>query len=450
MRRPDRGNSRAGSRGQRAGGRSELRPRRPDAAQRGLRVPRRRRPGPAPGHEGRARQGGIDHGRSRRRAGRARRQRRPSVHGHHRLVGRRPEGPEPVPLQRAGARPRVGRELPGHAAVHDGKLRPVRARQRHARRRRPVAGARFALLPDARRQDGHQGGHDHRGGCGRCGSRAHECVRAAADERRAPPGRAQRREQRRGPLPLSGVLGAGEGRRVHAAPPVRRRHPRAAVLGPRGGDQGPLLAAAPPRDGRAHAELLAERQRRRAARDGDHSCPPGHHPRQRRPRRQSAGPQHVLPRHAGARLPDERGRAAGPPRPGRQRARRRPAGGRQPGRNAPEPVVSHDVPHLHPARHQGCVHDHDARPPDVRLPPLRGGQRRQRRLRGVHRGEPGRQALLQRGPPARQTGRQPVPGRRRRPPVRGSTTSRSTGATARRSGSGNRTTTTTASMPRWP
>ena len=450
MRRPDRGHSRAGPRGQRAGGRSELRPRRPDAAQRGLRVPGRRRPGPAAGHEGRERQGGTDNGRSRRGGGRARRQRRPPVHGHHRLVGRRPQGPEPLPLQRAGARPRVGRELPRDAAVPHRQLRPVHARERHARRRRPVARAGGALLPDAGRQDRHQGGHDHGGGRGRCGPRADERVRAGADEQREPPGRPQRGEQRRGPLAVAGVLGAREGRRVHAAPPIRRPHPRAAVLGPRGGHQGPLLAAAPPRDRRAHAELLAERQRRRTARDRDHPRPPGRHLGERRPRRQSPGPQHVLPRHAGARLPDERRCPPGPLRSGRERARRRPAGGREPRGDAAEPVVSHDVPHLDPPRHPRRVHDHDARAPDVRLPRLGRGQRRQRRLRGVHRGEPGREAVLQRGPSSRQTRRKPVPPATAAPPAGASTTSPSTGATARSSGSGRCTATTTASTPRWP
>ena len=161
VRRPDRGHSRAGPRGQCAGGRSELRRRRPDVAQRVVRVARGRRPRPAPGRKGRERQGGTDHRRSGRGAGRAGRQRRPPVHRPHRLVGRRPQGPEPVPLQRARALPRVGRELPGHPAAPHRQLRPVHARQRHPRRRRPVARAGGALLPPARRQDRHQGRHDH-------------------------------------------------------------------------------------------------------------------------------------------------------------------------------------------------------------------------------------------------------------------------------------------------
>ena len=127
-----------------------------------------------------------------------------------------------------------------------------------------------------------------------------------------------------------------------------------------------------------------------------------------------------------------------------------PAGGRQPGGDAPEPVVSHDVSHLDPARHQGCLYDHDARAPDVRLPPFRGGQRRQRRLRGVHRGEPGRQALLQRGPPARPAGRQPLPGRRRRPRPGARPQAARLAQLPEEVGPGNRTTTTTASTPRWP
>ena len=46
--------------------------------------------------------------------------------------------------------------------------------------------------------------------------------------------------------------------------------------------------------------------------------------------------------------------------------------------------------------------------PDVRLPPIRGRQRRQRRLRRVHRRESGREALLQRGPSAPPAGTQLV------------------------------------------
>ena len=153
---------------------AELRRRRPDAAQRVVRLPRGRRPGSAAGQEGRERQGRADHRRSRRGAGGARRQRRAPVHGPHRLVGRRPQGPEPVPLQRARARPRVGRERPGDAAVPHRQLRPVHARHQHPRRRRPVSRARGALLPHARRQDRHQGGHDHGGGRGGRRSRAHE------------------------------------------------------------------------------------------------------------------------------------------------------------------------------------------------------------------------------------------------------------------------------------
>ena len=129
---------------------------------------------------------------------------------------------------------------------------------------------------------------------------------------------------------------------------------------------------------------------------------------------------------------------------------RRPAGGREPRGDAAEPVVSHHVSHLDPARHPGRVHDHDARAPDVRLPRLGGGQRRQRRLRGVHRGEPGRgSASSTRSvfPPDPAEAGTPATAA---PPARGSTTSPSTGATARRSGSGRCTATTTASTPRSP
>ena len=84
------------------------------------------------------------------------------------------------------------------------------------------AGTRGALLPHGGRQNRHQGGHDHGRGCRGRRSRAHERARAAADERREPLRRSRGREQRRGPRPAAGVLGAREGRRVHAAPPLRR------------------------------------------------------------------------------------------------------------------------------------------------------------------------------------------------------------------------------------
>ena len=156
------------------------------------------------------------------------------------------------------------------------------------------------------------------------------------------------------------------------------------------------------------------------------------------------------PGHAGARLPDERRRPAGAARPGRQRAGRRPAGRRQPRRDAAEPVVPDDVPHLDPPRHPGCLHDDDARAPHVRLPRLGRGQRRQRRLRGVHRGKPGREAVLQRGPPARQTSRQPVPRRRRLPRPGARPQAARLAQLPEGVGPADGTTTTTASTPPWP
>ena len=211
---------RAGPRGQRPRGRPELRRRGPDAAQRLVRLPRGRRPGAAPRHEGRERQGGADHRRSRRGAGGARRQRGSPVHGPHGPVRGRPQGPEPLQVQRAGARPRVGRERPGDAAVPHRQLRPLHARHRHPRRGRPVAGAGGALLPHARRPDRHQGGHDHGGGRGRRRSRAHERVRAAADEQREPLRRPRRREQRRGPGPAAGALRSARDPKPVARPPA--------------------------------------------------------------------------------------------------------------------------------------------------------------------------------------------------------------------------------------
>ena len=225
MRGPDGGYPRAGSRGQRARGRSELRPWRQDAAQRGVSLARRRRPGPASGHEGRKRPRGLHHRRSGRGSGGARRQCRPPVHGPHRLVDPRHQRPEPVPLQRAGARALVGRELPGDPTVPDRQLRAIHAGQRYAWRRRPVARTRRALLPHAGRSNRHQGRDDHRGGCGRRRSRAHESVRAGADEQRESLCRTQRRQQRGGPVPAPGVLGPGEGRRVHVSSALRRARP---------------------------------------------------------------------------------------------------------------------------------------------------------------------------------------------------------------------------------
>ena len=119
-------------------------------------------------------------------SGGARRQRRPAVHGHHRLVGAEPPRRDAVPLQRARARARVGRELRRDAPVPHRQLRALRPHQRHARRRRHVARARRRVLPDARRQDRHQGRHDHGRGCRRRRQRAHEPVRARADEHREP------------------------------------------------------------------------------------------------------------------------------------------------------------------------------------------------------------------------------------------------------------------------
>ena len=320
LRRADRGHPRAGPRGERASGRFELRRRRPDAAQRIVGLARRRRPGPAPGHAGRERPRGLHHGRSGRGPGGARRQCRDPVHGPQRLVGPRHQGPEPVPLQRAGCRTLVGRELPGDPAVPDRQLRPVRAGQRWASRRRPVARARRALLPPAGRADRYQGGDDYRGGRRRRRSRAHESVRAGADERCEPLCRIPRRQQRGGPRPAPGVLGPREGRRVHVPSAFRRAHPRAAVRGPGGGDPSPLLAAPTPRDRRAAAELLAERQCRGAPRDGRHQGPPGCHPGQRGPRGQSRGPRHVLSGPAGTGLPDQRPCLSGPAWSGWQRA----------------------------------------------------------------------------------------------------------------------------------
>ena len=166
------------------------------------------------------------------------------------------------------------------------------------------------------------------------------------------------------------------------------------------GDPSPLLAAPTPRDRRAAAELLAERQCRGATRDGRHQGPPGCHPGQRGPRGQSRGPRHVLSGPAGTGLPDQRPCLSGPAWSGWQRANGGIEDRRQPGGHAAEPQLSHDVPHLDPPRDPRRVYDHDAGSSDVRLPPIRGRQRRQRRLRRVHRRESGREALLQRGPSA--------------------------------------------------
>ena len=87
-------------------------------------------------------------------------------------------------------------------------------------------------------------------------------------------------------------------------------------------------------------------------------------------------------------------------------------GWRQPGGDATERLVSNDVPHLDAPGHPGCVYHHDARSPDFRFPRLCWDQRRQRRLRRVHRREPGWEAFLQRGPSSRQAWFKPVPGRR--------------------------------------
>ena len=120
-----------------------LRRRRPNAAQRLVRVARRRRSRAAARHARRARRRGAHRGRRHRGPGRARRQRRAAVHRPHRLVDRRSPRLQPVPLQRARARARLGRELPGHPAVPDGQLRALRADQRHALRRRHVARPRL-------------------------------------------------------------------------------------------------------------------------------------------------------------------------------------------------------------------------------------------------------------------------------------------------------------------
>ncbi len=194
----------------------------------------------------------------------ARRQRRSLVHGHHRLVDPEPPRRDAVPLQRARARARVGRELRRDAPVPHGQLRALRPHQRHARRRRHVARARRRVLPDARRQDGHQGRHGHGRGRRRRRSRAHEPVRARADEHREPLRAARGRLERRRAVALARVLGAREGRAVHAVPQVHGARARAAVRGPHRRHRGRVLAAHASRHRRADAQLLAERQRRGA------------------------------------------------------------------------------------------------------------------------------------------------------------------------------------------
>ncbi len=169
-------------------------------------------PGAATRHARRARRRRAHQGRSDRGPGRARRQRRAVVHGPHGLVDRRPSRLQPVPLQRARTRPRLGRELPGHPAVPDGQLRALRAHQRHALGRRHVARARRRLLPHARRQDGHEGRHGHGRGCGPGRSRALERIRPGADGQREPRRRARRVQQRRRARAAARVLGAREGR----------------------------------------------------------------------------------------------------------------------------------------------------------------------------------------------------------------------------------------------
>ena len=107
--------------------------------------------------------------------------------------------------------------------------------------------------------------------------------------------------------------------------------------GPNSRHRSELFAAPSSRDRRAHAKLLAERQRRREARRRAHPRAPRRGARVRRPCRQPRGSQHVPSGPARAVVPDERDRNARPARAGCERAQSRTQGRRQSRRHAAEP-----------------------------------------------------------------------------------------------------------------
>jgi hypothetical protein len=251
----------------------------------------------------RARRGGAHPGRSARAARGARRQRRPPVRRCHRLVDRRSHGPEPLPLQRARPGARLGRALPGHAQfLMDNYVRFARINGTHSGG--GMSRRAGGVFPDARRPDRHAAGTITAEDAGRADpERTSPFAPVQMNDASRTVG-ARRRQQRRRARAAARVLGAREGRASSCSTRLRRTVREQPFAGRILGITRELLAAPPSRDRRAAPELLAGRQHRRAARTTcDHPGAPRRHPRQRRPRRQSRGPQHVPSGHAGAGVP---------------------------------------------------------------------------------------------------------------------------------------------------
>ena len=188
------------------------------------------------------------------------------------LFGTSPTGPcsmsarMPLSLQRSGTASRLGRQLSGHPAIPHGQLRALHATG-HPGAGFPARGARPPSSCSATRRTSRREPSRARTRESRARARGHF---APLHGQRRQVGRARRGLERRRSHARSGVQRAGEGRPVHAQPENDGDHPRAAVLGTGPGGRGELFAEVRPLHQGAAGKLLAERQRRRTARDHPH------------------------------------------------------------------------------------------------------------------------------------------------------------------------------------